>query len=150
MAANLLHFLKNVMKKSALIFTLLFLVIQCTPQQKNGIGTDKPVIEAQQNEEGEYDLTVMDSQFSYFLNAIARPMSMYSEGYLKNRNAFLVSEWNSYYYSGRYRNVIESSIEYDPTINYGLKYEYKLYQVFAFVRWKYGLKLNGLSQVDIR
>lgn len=97
------------------------------------------------NEEGEYDLIVMDTQFDYFLNAIARPMSSYSEEYLKSKNRFLVTEWNSLYYSGRNRNVIESSIEYDPSINYGIKYEYKLYQVFAYVKWKYGLRLNGLG-----
>lgn len=77
-------------------------------------------------------------------------MDFYTESYLKNRNAFLVSEWNSDYFSGKYRNVIESSIDYNPQENYGLKFEYKLYQVFAFVQWKYGLKLNGLSQTELR
>ncbi|WP_419870980.1 DUF6146 family protein [Chryseobacterium sp. CT-SW4] len=75
-------------------------------------------------------------------------MSQYSESYLKNRNAILVSEWNSYYFSGKYRNIIESSISYDTRENYGLKFEYKLYQVFAYVSWKYGLTLNGLSSTD--
>lgn len=100
------------------------------------------------NDDGEWDLTVIDTQFDYFLNAIAKPMSQYSESYLKTKNTFLVSEWNSYYSSGRYRNVIESSIDYDPKENYGLKFEYKLYQVFAYVNWKYGLRLNGLSGSD--
>ena len=77
-------------------------------------------------------------------------MSMYTESYLKTRNQFLVSEWNSYYYSGRYRNVIESAIDYDPNENYGLKFEYKLYQVFAYVHWKYGLRMQGLSATDRR
>jgi len=61
-----------------------------------------------------------------------------------------VNEWNSYYYSGRYRNIIESSIDYDPNEKYGLKFEYKLYQVFAYVQWKYGLKLQGLSMTEVR
>ncbi|MGS0748048.1 DUF6146 family protein [Halpernia sp. GG3] len=46
--------------------------------------------------------------------------------------------------------MIESSIDYDPNENYGLKFEYKLYQVFAYVQWKYHLKLNGLSQTEVR
>ena len=106
-------------------------------------------IAPQKNEDGEWDLTVIDTQYDYFLNAIAKPISMYSEASLKNRNSMLVNEWNSYFYSGRYRNVIESSIDYDPKENYGLKFEYKLYQVFAYVQWKYKLKLNGLSQADV-
>lgn len=92
----------------------------------------------------------MDTQWTFFLNGVAKPMSMYSESYLKNRNAILVTEWNSYYFSGRYRNIIESSIDYNPQEKYGLKFEYKLYQVFAYVQWKYGLKLNGLSMSDVR
>lgn len=138
------------MKKITLLISILLFTVSCAPQSKTADTTEKPVIQAQQNEEGEYELDVIDSQFTYFLNAIARPMSMYSEPYLKSKNTFLASEWNSYYFSGRYPNIIESSIDYDPNIKYGFKYEYKLYQVFAFVRWKYGLKLNGLSQLDMR
>lgn len=137
------------MKKILFLFSILLLTASCASQ--NNIANqdkDNQQIQAQKNDDGEYDLEVLDSQFNYFINAVAKPMNMYSETYLKSKNQFLVSEWNSYYYSGRYRNVIESSIDYDPTINYGLKYEYKLYQVFAYVKWKYGLKLNGLSAAE--
>ncbi len=136
------------MKKFLFILSFLLILASCSTQNKANNSTKNDAIQAQKNDDGEYDLEVFDSQFTYFLNAIARPMSMYSEGSLKNRNQFLVSEWNSYYVSGRYRNIIESSIDYDPNINYGLKFEYKLYQVFAFVKWKYGLKLNGLSSTE--
>ncbi len=136
------------MKKFLFILSFLLILASCSNQNKANNSTKNDAIQAQKNDDGEYDLEVFDSQFTYFLNAIARPMSMYSEGSLKNRNQFLVSEWNSYYVSGRYRNIIESSIDYDPNINYGLKFEYKLYQVFAFVKWKYGLKLNGLSGTE--
>ena len=137
------------MKKLLFLFSILLLTLSCSSQNNIANETkDNHPLQAQKNDDGEYDLEVLDTQFIYFINAIARPMSMYSESYLKTKNQFLVSEWNSYYFSGRYRNVIESSIDYDPNINYGIKFEYKLYQVFAFVKWKYGLKLNGLSAID--
>lgn len=101
------------------------------------------------NEDGEWELTVMDSQFDYFLNAVAKPISQYSESYLKTKNTFLVTEWNSYYNSGKYRNIIQSGIDYDPKEKYGIKFEYKLYQVFAYVNWRYKLKMNGLSGSDV-
>lgn len=136
------------MKK--LLYSIFALsIIACTPQNKTQDSTNAEIT-PQKNEEGEWDLQVIDTQYDYFLNAIAKPMNMYSESYLKNKNTFLVNEWNSYYYSGRYRNVIESSIDYDPQENYGLKFEYKLYQVFAYVQWKYGLRMSGLSGADIR
>lgn len=109
---------------------------------------EKSEMKPSKNEDGEWDLTVIDTQFDYFLNAVAKPVSQYSESFLKSRNTLLVTEWNSYYSSGRYRNVIESSIDYNPRENYGMKFEYKLYQVFAYVNWKYGLRMSGLSGSD--
>ena len=130
---------------------LSIFIISCAPQN-NAAPRDKEnsEIKPSKNDEGEWDLQVLDSQYDYYLNAIAKPMNMYSETSLKTRNSFLVSEWNSYYFSGKYRNVIESSIDYNPQENYGLKFEYKLYQVFAYVNWKYGLRMKGLSGADIR
>lgn len=74
------------------------------------------------NDDGEWDLIVIDTQFDYFMNAIARPMNQYSEANLKSRNAILVNEWNSYFMSGRYRNIIGSSIDYDPREKYELNF----------------------------
>lgn len=137
------------MKKAFYLLALLAVfTISCTPQKPNP--ENQTVMKPEKNDDGEWDLDVIDTQYDYFLNAIAKPMSMYTESYLKTRNQVLVSEWNSYYYSGRYRNVIESAIDYDPNENYGLKFEYKLYQVFAYVHWKYGLRMQGLSATDRR
>lgn len=124
--------------------------VSCTSQKQMVNNDNKYELRPTKNEEGEWDLDVIDDRYDYFLTAIAKPMSMYSETYLKSKNTFLVNEWNSLYYSGRYRNVIESAIDYNPQENYGLKFEYKLYQVFAYVQWRYGLRLNGLSGVDAR
>ena len=137
------------MKKLVLIISLFALFTGCAPQKK--IASEKKTeMKPEKNDNGEWDLQVLDSQYDYFLNAVAKPMNFYTESYLKSRNTFLVTEWNSMYYSGRYRNVIESSIDYDSQENYGLKFEYKLYQVFVYVQWKYGLRLTGISQSDIR
>lgn len=138
------------MKKIVSLILISFFMLSCAPQNKMADNKENHEMKPVKNDEGEWELDVLDSQYNYFLNTIAKPMNMYSETYLKSKNSFLVSEWNSYYFSGRYGNVIESSIDYDPRENYGLKFEYKLYQVFAYVQWKYGLKLNGLSQAEVR
>lgn len=133
------------MKKLIFLLALYFGGMSCTSQQTKGNDT---TIKQNKEDDGEWDLTVIDSQFDYFMNAIAKHKSMYSLETLRNRNRSLVNEWNSYYMSGRYRNIIESSIDYDPNENYGLDFEYKLYQVFAFVNWKYKLRFTGLSAMD--
>lgn len=135
------------MKNFIIILMASFLLGGCI-NRRTTADQAKSEIKPTKNDDGEWDLDVMDSQWDYFLTAVARPPSMYSEAFLKSKNSFLVSEWNSYYYAGRYRNIIESSIDYNPSENYGKNFEYKLYQVFAYVNWKYRLRLNGLSGVD--
>ncbi|PKF75372.1 DUF6146 family protein [Chryseobacterium sp. PMSZPI] len=137
------------MKNLVLIVFIFLLPFSCSAQANPKNDKEKSEMKPSKNEDGEWDLTVIDTQFDYFLNAIAKPINQYSESYLKTKNTFLVNEWNSYYNSGRYRNIIESGIDYDPKENYGIKFEYKLYQVFAYVQWKYVLKMNGLSGSDV-
>ncbi|WP_343611685.1 DUF6146 family protein [Chryseobacterium oranimense] len=136
------------MKNLILLFFLALIPFSCFSQDSTKKEEEKSEMKPSKNEDGEWDLTVIDTQFDYFLNAVAKPISQYSESYLKTKNSFLVAEWNSYYNSGKYRNIIESGIDYDPRENYGIKFEYKLYQVFAYVSWKYGLRMNGLSGSD--
>ena len=137
------------MKNLILILIVSLLSFNCSAQTEPKNDKEKSEMKPSKNEDGEWDLTVIDTQFDYFLNAIAKPISQYSESYLKTKNTLLVSEWNSYYFSGKYRNIIETSIDYDPKENYGIKFEYKLYQFFAYVNWKYGLRMNGLSGSDV-
>jgi hypothetical protein len=135
------------MKKLIFFLIITTFTLNCASQSTTP-EKNSTVLKPEKNEDGEWDLMVIDTQYDYFMNAIARPKSMYTESSLKTSNRILVSEWNSYYMSGRYRNIIESSIDYDPNENYGLNFEYKLYQVFAYVNWKYGLRFNSLRSVD--
>ncbi len=134
------------MRSWLLIFGLSTLLLSCGSQ--NSTKENNQEIAPQKNDDGEWDLTVLDGQYDYFLSAVAKPIDMYSETFLKTRNAQLVSEWNNSFYSGRYRNIIESSIQYDLNENYGKNFEYKLYQVFVYVNWKYGFRMNGISETD--
>lgn len=136
------------MKNVILIIIFAIIPLNFTAQSSPKNEKEESAMKPEKNDDGEWELTVIDTQFDYFLNAIAQPINQYSESTLKSRNRMLVSEWNSYYTSGRYRNVIESSIDYDPRENYGIKFEYKLYQVFAYVNWKYKLRMNGLGASD--
>ena len=87
-------------------------VISCEPQNKIAENKENHEIKPTKNEDDEWELDVLDTQYEYFITAVAKPMSMYSESYLKSRNTFLVTEWNSNFFTGKYRNVIESTIEY--------------------------------------
>ncbi len=138
----------EIMKNIVLITLIACIPFSCFSQDTKKKDKEQQEMKPSKNEDGEWDLTVIDTQFDYFMSAVARPISQYTESYLKTKNIFLVNEWNSYYHSGKYPNIIESGIDYDPKENYGIKFEYKLYQVFVYVNWKYKLKMNGLSGSD--
>lgn len=137
------------MKNFVLMLFLAFIPFSCFSQDNPKNAKEQSEMKPSKNEDGEWELTVMDPQFDYFLNAVAQPISQYSESYLKTKNQLLVSEWNAYYNSGKYKNIIESRVDYDPKENYGIRFEYKLYQVFVYVNWKYKLRMNGLSGSDV-
>ena len=139
------------MKKLLLMFLIIGSVTACTSLNTTEQAKKESVaLKPEKDEDGEWDLEVIDTQYNYFLNAIAQPMSYYTESTLKARNRILVNEWNAHFVSGRYQDIIQSQIEYNPEEKYGLKFEYKLYQVFAYVQWKYKLRLLGLSNTEVR
>lgn len=114
------------MKNLIIILFLILIPLQAFAQSDPKNEKGNPSMKPSKNEDGEWDLIVIDTQFDYFMNAIAKPMNQYTEANLKSRNTILVNEWNSYFMSGKYRNIIESSIDYDPREQYGIKFEYKL------------------------
>ncbi len=105
---------------------------------------EKETLEFEENDEGEYDIIVFDTQYETFLATRAYPMEYFSEPYYKSRNIFLVNEWNIRASNPlRYGDLYESYINYNPNIDYGLKFEYKLFNFFMFVEWKYNVNLDG-------
>ncbi len=107
-------------------------------------------IEENTNQEtDEWQVQVFDSQYDVFLNTRARPREYYTEQTLKNRNTFLVNEWNSRVIQPNYRNdIYQNTIQYNPKEEYGFEFEYKLYQAFVYVSWRYGEKFSGISKTE--
>lgn len=90
------------------------------------------------NEEGEYDIIVLDPQYDIYLKTIARSESFYTEAYYKTKNRIYTTIWNQRHANPFNYNpdIYAVSINLDPNINYGLNFEYKLYNFFKFMEWK--------------
>lgn len=130
------------MKKLVFIFICCQLLFGCTT--KVPPTTESNSLSFEKNEEDEYDIIVLDPQYESYLASIARPMNFYSESYYKNRNQFYVTEWNirhsqPFNYDPDFYAV---RIDYEPNMDYGIKLEYKLYNFFEFIKWKYKVDLN--------
>lgn len=129
------------MKNFIYILGFIFIILSCSTQnQSSNIAQD---ITFEQDEE-EYDLIVSDPDYEIYLKTIAQPMNHYSESFYRSKNQFYVIEWNLRHNNPlRYNpNIYTSYISYDPNIEYGLNFEFKLYNFFKFVEWKYKISLD--------
>ena len=122
----------------------------CATSSKQPAVDQKPAIAAQKKADSadEWEVTVFDAGYETFVATRAQPISMFTESSLKSRNTILVNEWNSRFYSGVNRNFYEIAIDYDPAEKYGLDFEYRMYQFFAYCNWKYGIRFTGLRGID--
>ena len=101
--------------------------------------------EAEPNDSLIYEIIILDPGFESWLISTAKPLGYHSQTYLENWNRRYAAEWNYRYSGGQNTDIIESSVEYDPTINYGLELNYKLYNYFVYVETV--LKLPLLNRV---
>jgi hypothetical protein len=135
-----------------LIVLVLFstFIWSCSTSSKQLPENQNPSIATQKKTDSadEWEITVFDAEYETFVATRAQPKSMFTESTLKSRNTILVNEWNSRFYSGVNRNFYEVAIDYNSNENYGLDFEYRLYQFFAYCNWKYGIRFNGLRGID--
>lgn len=95
------------------------------------------------NDSLEYEIIIFDLGFETYLQTIARPANFYTQQYYENKNRLYVTEWNIRAQNpSRYNNrIFENRIDYDFNTDYGLDVNYKLYNYFKFVEYKYNIKL---------
>ena len=91
------------------------------------------------NEELEYEIIIIDPGYETYLLTIAKPANFYSQNFYEIKNQRYVVEWNTRVHDPlRYNaNIYEMEIDYKPHIDYGMDVNYKLYNYFKFVEYKY-------------
>lgn len=103
---------------------------------------EKPVTIS--NEEVEYEITIIDPGFDFWLRSIARPEGYYSQNFLESRNSIMVIEWNQRVLLPLQfnPNLYMMQIDYQLGIDYGYEVNYKLYNYFIFFQRKYNQRLG--------
>lgn len=89
----------------------------------------------------EYEVIIMDVGFETWLLSHAKPKIFYSQAYYENWNRQYATQWNIKYYQGGYGGLIESDINYNYSIDYGLDVNYLLYNYFLFFEQKNNIRL---------
>lgn len=135
------------------LLALILLLASCTAQKETlEVSNEEQALfdskEEQpveiKDEETEYEIIIIEPGFNTWLLTIARPEGYYSQTFLENRNAILVSNWNQRVLQpSMYNpNLYEMQINYDPTIDYGYEVNYKLYNYFIYFQRKYKQRLG--------
>lgn len=132
------------MKQLFYILTTLFAIHSCGSANKTlntSSQSTKEEIVVIENDSLEFKIIISDIGYTTYLNSIAKPANFYSKNYYEIKNIFYVSEWNN-----RANNPMSfgdfygNSINYSPQIDYGLEVNYKLFNYFKFIEYKYKIR----------
>jgi len=130
------------MKNIVFYIVFAFLLAACNSNKKVVNGIKEKVEIAPAQDSTEYELIVFDPGYETFLITQPYPKEYYSNEYYKNWNIQYVTEWNYRHdHPDIYGDFYETSIDYDPSIDYGVDFNYKLYQYFQFIDKQYGIVL---------
>lgn len=135
------RFIQNLslMKPVYLIIMIAFLAWACS-QGREAVKTSAALVPESQDSTI-YELVINDIHFDnwYLLNySDAKDRT---EEYYHSKNLIAVSNWNYIYRMGQHYDVIDSYINYEPQLDYGIEVNRRLYWYFAFVEDYYDVKL---------
>jgi hypothetical protein len=128
------------MKPSFLIIIMALMVWACSPAKKASNASVTLT-----KDSVEYEISIIDPRFDQWYIINYSPAKDYSNEYYRSKNMIAVINWNDYYRSGKYSRVIDSYIDYQPNIDYGIEVNRKLFWYFKFVIDTYNIRLYGES-----
>jgi len=127
------------MKKSVFLFLLVLAGWACS-QQKEITGRQPESGKVAIDSSG-YDITIIDPDFERWYNMQFSPSLDRSNEYYRALNNIGINNWNDYFMRGRYNRIIGSYINWNPTIDYGIEINRKLYWYFKYYEETFRLRL---------
>jgi hypothetical protein len=139
------------MKNSVYITAILCItILSCTASKSAISGNDKPITSQKDtiriaNDEMQYEVIIIDSGFSTWLETRAFPRNYHSQSFLESKNQIYISEWNSRVMQPqRYSpNLYEMTINYDSNVDYGYEVNYLIYNYMIYFQNTFKQKLGG-------
>jgi hypothetical protein len=130
------------------IFSVIGFVLSCKSKNiNNEFKSNNKSLESDTiriaNEDLEYEIIIIDPEFSSWIRTYAKPRKFYSQSYLETRNRIWVQEWNQRVnFPSEYSNLYELPINYDNKTNYGHEVNYLLYNYLVYFQLKNNQKLG--------
>jgi hypothetical protein len=142
----------NTLKNTISILLVLLLMVNCNSSKKvSSTPTNETLEHLKQNDtvkivndDIEYEITIIEPGFNFWLASTAKQRGYYSQEFLENRNRLYVIEWNQRVLQPQqYRpDLYELRIDYDSGIDYGYEVNYVLYNYFIYFQIKYKQRLG--------
>jgi hypothetical protein len=93
------------------------------------------------DDQEEYELIVLDPGFDTWFTTTWNPAKDRSVNYYSHWNSQYVSAWNYKASRPHYSDMFDMLINYEPTVDYGMEVERKLYYYFRWVDTKLGIPI---------
>ena len=126
--------------RTFLYLCLMALGIWACSTNKNATATSAKLARDMQDST-EYEVIIYDIHFDnwYLLNY--SEAKDHSDAYYHSKNMVAASRWDDYYRSGKFINIVDSFINYQPQTDYGIEVNRKLFWYFTFVEEYYKIHL---------
>ncbi|HPJ61448.1 MAG: DUF6146 family protein [Lentimicrobium sp.] len=127
------------MKKSAFLLLLVLTGWACS-QQKEITGR-QPASGSPAIDTSGYEITIIDPDFERWYRLRFSPSFDRSNDYYRTMNNIGVNNWNDYFMRGRYNRIIGSYINWNPTTDYGIEINRRLYWYFVYYEETFRIRL---------
>jgi hypothetical protein len=121
------------MKQLIVFVGLIFIIASCLSQKTVVNGSKGIELEKLAEDSVEYDLKTFDVRFESWYLLQNNPSMYRSQQYYEFWNQQYVNEWNHNATNSQRRRFFEPIIGYDPTVDYGLALNHKLFYYFQYV-----------------
>jgi hypothetical protein len=127
------------MKTLLILGVLAIMAWSCSPAKQTG--KSFAIIKEINQDSSEYEVVIIDPAFDHWYLVNYGPAKDYPNHYYKNKNQVAASNWNYYFRSGKYREIINGELNYLPETEYGIDVNRKLYWYFKFIEENYKIRL---------
>ena len=127
------------MKRLLAVMITALLLVGCVPSRK--LPPVKKNIVNIESQQEEYELLVLDPGFETWFQATWSPAKDRSKSYYQLWNQRYVSAWNYKSTLPHTSEFFDTIIQYDPTIDYGMEVQRKLYYYFRWVDTRLGIPI---------
>lgn len=126
--------------KTRIFLLMLGVVAVACVSQKNAqkTGNNAPVLT---DDSTRYEITLIDPDFDLWYSTHYTPALDRSNALYRSLNLTGVSNWNLYFTHNRHSGVVDSYINYNPSVDYGIEVNRKLFWYFTYIEQKFNIRL---------